>query len=31
VPGKDHGYDSLEAYQAITAFVEKNLPLDKKE
>lgn len=29
IPGNDHGYDSLEAYQAITAFVEKNLPLSK--
>lgn len=29
IPGKDHGYDSLEAYQLITEFVEENLPLNK--
>lgn len=29
IPGKDHGYDSLEAYRLITKFVEENLPLNQ--
>ena len=30
IPGGDHGFDSPEAYAAITAFVEKNLPVKER-